>query len=60
MFLMLLLFASTAFYIYIKWIYSFWTRNQVLGPEPRFLVGNIGPQLNFDKHWGCVVADLYK
>lgn len=60
MFLILLLLASVALYIYMKWIYSFWTRNQVLGPEPSFLVGNMGSQLNFSKHWGYVVADLYK
>lgn len=60
MILILLFLASAAFYIYMKWIYSFWQRNQVLGPEPSFLVGNIGPQLNLSKHWGYIVADLYK
>lgn len=60
MFLILLLLAIAAFSIYMKWIYFFWTRNQVLGPEPSFLIGNIGPQLSFSQHWGCVVADLYK
>lgn len=52
--------AITLFYIWMKWQYSFWSRNKVRGPEPTLIVGNIGPTFTFSRHWGDVVADWYK
>lgn len=48
------------FYAYLNWVYSFWSRNQVLGPKPQYFIGNLGPQITFAKNWGIFVAELYK
>ncbi|XP_055303189.1 cytochrome P450 6B1-like [Sitodiplosis mosellana] len=55
----LLLGALTLFYIWLKWNYSYWKRNNVPGPEPRFFVGNLGSALNLSEHLGVVTADWY-
>lgn len=50
----------TLLYVYIKWNYTYWNRKRVPGPEPTFLVGNIGPTLNYKKHFAEVLGDMYK
>lgn len=44
----------------MKWKYSFWQRHKVLGPEPSFLLGNIGKTFTFAEHWGVIVENWYK
>lgn len=56
----ILLGVITLLYVWLKWNYSFWKRNQVSGPEPTLFVGNIGPILTFSEHWGVVIQNWYK
>lgn len=57
---LLFLSALTAFYIYLKWIYGYWSRNNVPGPEPSLLVGNIWPILTFKIQKGSLYEDWYR
>lgn len=50
----------TLFYIWLKWNYSFWKRNNVPGPEPNLILGNIKAMFTFSEHWGVVTANWYK
>lgn len=58
--IVVLLGAITLFYGWMKWNYSYWKRNKVLGPEPKLLVGNMGSVLNMTEHFGLVGANWYK
>lgn len=59
-FLLLVLGAITAFYVYLKWTYSYWRRNNVPGPEPRFFLGNVGPVVRVEKSLGFLLEKWYK
>lgn len=59
-FLVVLLGIATAFYAWMKWNYTFWKRNKVLGPEPKLFVGNIGGALTMSEHIGLTITDWYK
>lgn len=58
--ILILIGVVTLFYIWLKWNYSYWQRNNVPGPKPIWFVGNIGPQFTFSEHWGVVTAKWYK
>lgn len=59
-FLLVLLGVATAFYVWMKWNYTFWKRNKVPGPEPQLLFGNIGGVLKMSEHFGSTVTNWYK
>ncbi|XP_060525154.1 probable cytochrome P450 6a13 [Cylas formicarius] len=58
--LFIMLFLLLAFYFYVKWLYSYWTRKGVFQLEPKFLMGNLSEVFTYKKSWGLVVADIYK
>ncbi|XP_031625910.1 cytochrome P450 9e2-like [Contarinia nasturtii] len=59
-FILLLLGAITLFYVWLKWNYSHWKRNNVPGPDPTYIFGNVGSTLNFSEHFGIVAENWYK
>lgn len=49
-----------AFYAYVKWRFTYWSRRGVPNPEPTFLLGNIGPTLTLAEHVGALTGRWYK
>lgn len=60
MFLTAILIICGLVYLWQKWNYSFWKRNGVPGPEPSFLVGNIGQVIAQKEHLGILADSWYK
>lgn len=50
----------TAFYLYVKHLYSYWKRVGVKYLEPTFPFGNFGPTIFQKKTAGELVADIYR
>lgn len=50
----------TLFYVFVKIRYTYWKRLGVPGPEPSFIVGNVGPFLNMSSHMSMLCEKWYK
>lgn len=59
-FIILLITVLTLGYVYVKWRYTYWKRLGVPGPEPTFLVGNVGSTLNMTSHISLLCEKWYK
>jgi len=59
MLILIILTIITLVYVWLKWNYSYWKRLNVPGPEPSFIVGNLGATFTMKKHFGDVVDEWY-
>lgn len=60
MILIAIVLLASLVYLWKQYKYSFWRRYNVPGPDPSFLVGNLGPVIFQKEHIGLLANDWYK
>ncbi|GAB0095646.1 Cytochrome P450 [Sergentomyia squamirostris] len=60
MFITIFLVLFGVVYFWQKWNYSYWKRKNVPGPEPSFIVGNLGKMITQKDHLGLMANAWYK
>lgn len=59
MLIFILFIAISAFYLYLKHVYSYWTRKGFSSIKPSIPFGNLGSVINNTKSFGVAIYDLY-
>nr|CAI5835402.1 unnamed protein product [Callosobruchus analis] len=60
MWLILVPIAVLACFFWMQNRYSYWSSRGVPGPDPTFIVGNVGPTVLRQKSVGEIVTSLYR
>lgn len=61
MLIIILLFtALIAIYLYLNSIYQYWEKRGILGPKPRFFIGNLGTSILWKISQGDLYTNYYK